>query len=211
MPRKETTFWVAIVRLSSSLVFERFCKTAHLSPWMCQRRKFEWDEGFLTSRFKTRITTRLSSKVGQQQQGKKLLNQMRQFWESLQCEVDKACSDNNLVVGGRLKVAKKIYHSITIHCEFCFRILALSSHSVVRPLSSNVTSRVRKSKNFPDSKIFTAKSFRIKCVILNTADFATNAHKTQTNLGCSDSFEIVQTVSKFSGKVSIEMKVLAQV
>ena len=142
MPRKETTFWVAIVRLSSSLVFERFCKTAHLSPWMCQRRKFEWDEGFLTSRFKTRITTRLSSKVGQQQQGKKLLNQMRQFWESLQCEVDKACSDNNLVVGGRLKVDKKIYHSITIHCEFCFRILALSSHSVVRPLSSNVTSHV---------------------------------------------------------------------
>ena len=39
-------------------------------------------------------------------------------------------------------------------------------------------SRVRKSKNFPDSKISTAKSFRIKCVNRDIDDFATNARKT---------------------------------
>ena len=38
--------------------------------------------------------------------------------------------------------------------------------------------RVRKSKNFPDSKIFTAKTFRIKRVNRNIDDFATNARKT---------------------------------
>ena len=38
--------------------------------------------------------------------------------------------------------------------------------------------RVRKSKNFPDSKISTAKTFRIKCVNRNVDDFATNARKT---------------------------------
>ena len=103
----------------------RFCKAVHLSRWMCQRRKFEWDEGFLTSRFKTRITTRLSRKVGQQQ-GKKLprfqLNQMRQFSESLQCEVDKAGSDNNLVVGGKLKATKNICYNITFSSSYinCF-------------------------------------------------------------------------------------------
>ena len=94
-----------------------FVKLSISLVWMCQRRKFEWDEGFLTSRFKTRITTRLSRKVGQQQ-GKKLPrfqpNQMRQFSESLQCEVDKAGSDNNLVVGGKLKTTKNISHNITI-------------------------------------------------------------------------------------------------
>ena len=37
--------------------------------------------------------------------------------------------------------------------------------------------RVRKSKNFPDSKIFT-KTFRIKCVNRDIDDFATNARKT---------------------------------
>ena len=40
------------------------------------------------------------------------------------------------------------------------------------------THRVRKSKNFPDSKIFTAKTFRITCVNHNIGDFATNARKT---------------------------------
>ena len=40
------------------------------------------------------------------------------------------------------------------------------------------THRVRKSKNFPDSKIFTAKTFRIMCVNRVIADFATNARKT---------------------------------
>ena len=39
-------------------------------------------------------------------------------------------------------------------------------------------SRVRKSKNFPDSKIFTAKTFRIKRVNRDIDDFATNARKT---------------------------------
>ena len=38
--------------------------------------------------------------------------------------------------------------------------------------------RVRKSKNFPDSKIFTAKTFRINCVNRSINDFATNARKT---------------------------------
>ena len=38
--------------------------------------------------------------------------------------------------------------------------------------------RVRKSKNFPDSKIFTKKTFRIKCVNRDINDFATNASKT---------------------------------
>ena len=38
--------------------------------------------------------------------------------------------------------------------------------------------RVIKSKNFPDSKIFTAKTFRIKCVNCVIDDFATNARKT---------------------------------
>ena len=38
--------------------------------------------------------------------------------------------------------------------------------------------RVRKSKNFPDSKISTAKTFRIKCVNRDIDDFATNARKT---------------------------------
>ena len=38
-------------------------------------------------------------------------------------------------------------------------------------------SRVRKSKNFPDSKIFTAKTFRIKRVNCDIDDFATNARK----------------------------------
>ena len=37
--------------------------------------------------------------------------------------------------------------------------------------------RVRKSKNFPDSKIFTAKTFRIKRVNRDIDDFATNARK----------------------------------
>ena len=41
-----------------------------------------------------------------------------------------------------------------------------------------VRHRVRKIKNFPDRKIFTAKTFRIKCVNLDIADFATNARKT---------------------------------
>ena len=38
--------------------------------------------------------------------------------------------------------------------------------------------RVKKSKNFPDSKIFTAKTFRIKRVNRDIDDFATNARKT---------------------------------
>ena len=38
--------------------------------------------------------------------------------------------------------------------------------------------RVRKSKNFPDSKISTAKTFRIKCVNRDIDNFATNARKT---------------------------------
>ena len=38
--------------------------------------------------------------------------------------------------------------------------------------------RVRKSVNFPDRKIFTAKTFRIKCVIHDIDDFATNVRKT---------------------------------
>ena len=37
--------------------------------------------------------------------------------------------------------------------------------------------RVRKSKNFPDSKIFIAKTFRIKCVNCDIDNFATNARK----------------------------------
>ena len=37
--------------------------------------------------------------------------------------------------------------------------------------------RVRKSKNFPDSKIFIAKTFRIKCVNRDIDNFATNARK----------------------------------
>ena len=40
------------------------------------------------------------------------------------------------------------------------------------------STRVRKSKNFPDSKIFTKKTFRIKCVNRDINDFATNASKT---------------------------------
>ena len=38
--------------------------------------------------------------------------------------------------------------------------------------------RVRKSKNFPDSKIFTPKTFRINSVNRDINDFATNARKT---------------------------------
>ena len=43
--------------------------------------------------------------------------------------------------------------------------------------SAFICNRVRKSKNFPDSKIFT-KTFRIKCVNRDIDDFATNARKT---------------------------------
>ena len=50
------------------------------------------------------------------------------------------------------------------------------------PLSAPILSRVRKSKNLPDSKIFTAKTFRIKCLNLDIADFATNARKPQKRL-----------------------------
>ena len=39
-------------------------------------------------------------------------------------------------------------------------------------------SRVRKSENFPGSKIFHAKTFRIKRVNRDIIDFATNVHKT---------------------------------
>ena len=38
--------------------------------------------------------------------------------------------------------------------------------------------RVRKGKNFPDSKIFHAKTFRIKRVICDTFAFATKVRKT---------------------------------
>ena len=38
--------------------------------------------------------------------------------------------------------------------------------------------RVRKSKNFPDSKIFHAKTFRIKRVNRDIFDIATNVRKT---------------------------------
>ena len=63
-------------------------------------------------------------------------------------------------------------------------------------------SRVRKSKNFPDSKMFT-KTFRIKCVNRDSNDFATNARKTKKNHNImakplSDSFWIVWTVSRLS-------------
>ena len=37
--------------------------------------------------------------------------------------------------------------------------------------------KVRKSKNFPDSKIYTTKTFQIKCVNRDIDDFATNACK----------------------------------
>ena len=37
--------------------------------------------------------------------------------------------------------------------------------------------RVRKSKNFPDGKIYTTKTFRTKCVYRDIDDFATNARK----------------------------------
>ena len=89
-------------------------------------------------------------------------------------------------------------------------------------LSAPIMSRVRKSKNLPDSKIFTAKTSRIQCLNLDIADFATNARKPQKRLfrqflnildfstlsgqllGCPDSFQIVQTVSgqseQFSGR-----------
>ena len=43
---------------------------------------------------------------------------------------------------------------------------------------TSTSSKVRKSKNFPDSKIFTKKTFRIKCVSRDIDDFATNARKT---------------------------------
>ena len=39
--------------------------------------------------------------------------------------------------------------------------------------------RDRKSKNFPDSKIFHAKTFRIKCVNRDTFAFATKVRKTR--------------------------------
>ena len=48
---------------------------------------------------------------------------MRQFSESLQCEVDKAGSDNNLVVGGKLKVTKNICHNITISSAYLILVV----------------------------------------------------------------------------------------
>ena len=67
-----------------------------------------------------------------------------------------------------------------------------------------------KNKNFPDSKISTAKTFRIKCVNRDIDDFATNARKTQTNhknvakllkYSLLESSSIVQTVSRLSGQL----------
>ena len=75
--------------------------------------------------------------------------------------------------------------------------------------------RVRKSKNFPDSKIFHAKTFRIKRVNRDTFAFATKVRKTRefqmcimSNwmeselfgdfLGYPESLSVVQTVSKLS-------------
>ena len=70
-------------------------------------------------------------------------------------------------------------------CDFDFKtenglkIHKGKSHKEVSsPEKMRKPSRVRKSKNFPDSKIFTAKTFRIMCVNRNIGDFATNARKT---------------------------------
>ena len=56
--------------------------------------------------------------------------------------------------------------------------LSQDSLEMVRDFSGLALYRVRKSKNFPDSKISTAKTFRIKCANRDIDHFATNARKT---------------------------------
>ena len=62
----------------------------------------------------------------------------------------------------------------------------MSKGSVLKPESRKIsvigggeTGRVRKNKNFLDSRIFHAKNFRIKGAIQDIFDFATNVRKTR--------------------------------
>ena len=70
--------------------------------------------------------------------------------------------------------AVQIWKSHHVFFRNCFEQgLMTPVHELLHTLG-----RVRKSKNFPDSKIFTAKTFRIKCVNCDINNIATNARKT---------------------------------
>ena len=73
------------------------------------------------------------------------------------------------------RVKKNVSHILHIETNLCSLFVSLLCHPhrqrcvqsslplYLRLLAGGPSGRVRKSKNFPDSKIFTKKTFRIKC------------------------------------------------